>query len=83
MEEPPMFRHIVFASVLVLIAGLSHAAPPAAGSSSASSSDSIVRQLRDTRVQVQTQRAQTAQLKSRVSELEQRSAAEPTGAARP
>ena len=58
----------------VLIAGASQAAPPASGGSTAQ--DATERQLRDTRAQVQEQRAQAGRLKGRVTELERRSAAQ-------
>ena len=68
-----MMRLIAIA--MVLVAGASQAAPPAsAGSAPAPSA--VQRQLHDTSAQIAKERAQNTQLKSRVSELEQRSTAQ-------
>ncbi len=68
-----MFRFLAFA--IIVVAGAVRAGPPASGGSSGETK-AIERQLHDTRAQVEAQHVHTSQLKSRMSELEQRSAAQ-------
>ena len=68
-----MMRLIAIA--MVLVAGASRAAPPASAGSAPGPS-AVERQLHDTSAQIAKERAQNTKLKSRVSELEQRSTAQ-------
>ncbi len=67
-----MLRAVIF-TVSLLTTPVGLAAPPVPASSAAPRADE--HSLRDTQRQLQEQRAQSAQLKSRVDELERRSAA--------